>query len=129
MNTSDGYFDIMNIPSGSRHILIEELAASKNYISLRNAASNESYLNANRLILMPGEFAVGKSMGLYERDDEQEKIKIPGPIQHEMTLSVSAPIRASCHNCLIDCQPCLIFRFSCGAKVRAQASNTNTRCQ
>lgn len=89
MNTTDGYFDIINLPSGSRHILIEELGPSKNYISLRNAATNESYLNANRLILMPGEFTVGKSMGLYERDDEEEKIKIPGPIQYEMTLSVS----------------------------------------
>lgn len=88
MNTTDGYFEIVTIPEGSRHILIEELGPSKNYISLINAATNESYLNGNRLILMPGEFMVGKAMGLYERDDEQEKIKIPGPIQFEITLSV-----------------------------------------
>lgn len=89
MNTTDGFVDIITIPSGSRHILIEELGPSKNYLCLRNAATNESYLNSNRLILMPGEIMIDKAMGLYERDDEQEKIKIPGPIQHEITLSVS----------------------------------------
>lgn len=88
MNTTDGYFDIVTIPEGSRHILVEELGPSKNYISLLNPATNESYLNGNRYILMPGEFKVGKAMGLYEREDEQEKIKIPGPIPFEITLSV-----------------------------------------
>lgn len=41
---------------------------------------------------MPGEFVIDKStniLGLYERDSEQEKIKIPGPIPFEITVQVS----------------------------------------
>lgn len=92
MNTSDGYFEIATIPAGSRHILIEEIAPCKNYLALDRANTNETYLNGNRLILMPGEFMVEKMMGLYERENEQEKIKIPGPIKYEMTLSVSSAV-------------------------------------
>lgn len=37
---------------------------------------------------MSGEFMIAKAMGLYERDNEQEKLKIPGPIKHEITVNV-----------------------------------------
>lgn len=37
---------------------------------------------------MPGEFKIDKIMGLYERDNEQEKVKIPGPIPFELVLQV-----------------------------------------
>lgn len=39
---------------------------------------------------MPGEFMIDKSMGLYERDNEQEKIKIPGPIPFDLSVKVCA---------------------------------------
>lgn len=31
---------------------------------------------------------IAKAMGLYERDNDQEKLKIPGPIKHEITVNV-----------------------------------------
>lgn len=37
---------------------------------------------------MSGEFMIAKAMGLYERDNEQEKLKIPGPIKHDITVNV-----------------------------------------
>lgn len=89
MNTSDGYFHILTIPSGSRHIHIEETNTSRNFLSISNANNNETYLNGGRVILMPGEFMIDKIMGLYERENDQEKIKIPGPIPFNISISVS----------------------------------------
>lgn len=88
MNTSDDYFEITQIPSGSRQILIEEIHPSKNYLCIDRANSNRTFLNGHRLIIMPGEFAIDKMMGLYERDNELEKIKIPGPIPFDISLKV-----------------------------------------
>lgn len=41
-----------------------------------------------RIVSMSGEFMIANAMGLYERDNEQEKLKIPGPIKHEITVNV-----------------------------------------
>lgn len=92
MNTSDGYFEIAKIPKGSRQILVEEIYPTKNFLSVGKANSNETYLNGNRLILMPGEFAIDKIIGLYERENEREKILIPGPIPFDLTINVSQTI-------------------------------------
>ncbi|KAG4065960.1 hypothetical protein HA402_006678 [Bradysia odoriphaga] len=88
LNISDGYYEITTIPTGSRHILIEEISPSKNFISIGKAGSNETYLNGDRIVSMSGEFMIAKAMGLYERDNEQEKLKIPGPIKHEITVNI-----------------------------------------
>lgn len=89
MNISDGYYEITNIPIGSRHILIEEITPTKNFIAIGKAGTNETYLNGGRIVSMSGEFMIANAMGLYERDNEQERLKIPGPIKHEITVNVS----------------------------------------
>lgn len=89
VNMSEGYYEITLIPSGSRHILIEEMGASKNYIGIGRADSNEYYLNGDRLISMSGEYQIAGATGLYERENEMEKLKIPGPIKEDITLFVS----------------------------------------
>lgn len=129
MNTSDGYFEIATIPAGSRHILIEEMAPCKNYLSLNKANTNKTYLNGDRFILMPGEFMVEKSMGLYERENEQEKIKIPGPIKYEMILSVSIAECINRNQIKQNTYFQFLNRSSLGVKTRDLASNTNIRCQ
>lgn len=88
MNVTDDYFEITTIPIGSRQILIEEIHPSKNYLSIGRANSNQTFLNGDRLILMPGEFSIDKILGLYERNNEQEKIKIPGPIPFDIAVKV-----------------------------------------
>lgn len=91
MNVTDDYFEITTIPSGSRQILVEEIHPSKNFLCIGRANSNQTFLNGDRLILMPGEFSIDKLIhGLYERDNEQEKIKIPGPIPFDMVIKVVA---------------------------------------
>lgn len=89
MNITDGYFQILTIPTGSRHIHVQETNASKNFLSVGKANSNETFLNGGHVILMPGEFMIGNIMGLYDREDDLEKIKIPGPTEFNLSISVS----------------------------------------
>lgn len=93
MNTSDGYFQIAIIPKGSRQIFIEEIHPTKNFLSIGKTGTNQTFLNGHRLIFMPGEFKVGYLTGLYERENEQEKITIPGPVPFDLTLEVSVITR------------------------------------
>ena len=86
---SEGYYEIILIPSGSRHIVVEEMGPSKNYIGVGKADSKEFYLNGDRLISMSGEYDIAGSMSGYERDSEQEKLKIPGPIKEDISVYVS----------------------------------------
>jgi len=90
INVSEGYYEITLIPLGSRHILVEEMGASKNYIGVGKADSKEFYLNGDRLISMSGEFNIAGSLGLYERESETEKLKIPGPIKEDISIYVSS---------------------------------------
>lgn len=90
INMSEGYFEITLIPSGSRHIFIEEMGPSKNYIGVGKTDSKEFYLNGDRLISMSGEYEIAGAVGLYERDSEIEKLKIPGPIKEDISLYVSS---------------------------------------
>lgn len=89
INMSEGYYEINLIPSGSRHIRVEEMGPSKNYIGVGKADSKEFYLNGDRLISMSGEYEIAGAAGLYERDSEVEKLKIPGPIKEDISLYVS----------------------------------------
>jgi hypothetical protein len=38
---------------------------------------------------MSGEYEIAGAVGLYERENDQEKLKIPGPIKEEISLYVS----------------------------------------
>jgi ADAM-TS Spacer 1 len=89
INLTEGYFEIVLIPSGSRHIVVEEMGPSKNFLGVGKADSKDFYLNGDRLISMSGEYDVAGSLGLYERDNELEKLKIPGPIKEDISLYVS----------------------------------------
>lgn len=89
---TEGYFEIILIPSGSRHILVEEMGSSKNYIGVGKADSKEFYLNGDRLISMSGEYDIAGSVGLYERESDQEKLRIPGPVKEDISLYVSLKV-------------------------------------
>ena len=38
---------------------------------------------------MSGEYEMAGTLGLYERDNEKELLKIPGPIKEDMSLYVN----------------------------------------
>lgn len=139
METTDDYFEITTIPSGSRQILIEEIHQSRNFLSIARANSSETFLNGNHAILMPGEFMIDKSMGLYERDNEQEKIKIPGPIPFDLSVKVcddlirwSSMLNSSRRFSFIHLiASFFVFlrRFCFVEKAKIQPSGMNTRCR
>ncbi|XP_017770660.1 PREDICTED: A disintegrin and metalloproteinase with thrombospondin motifs 7, partial [Nicrophorus vespilloides] len=81
-----GYREMIVIPAGSRNIRVEETDYSENYISIGSASSRKFYLNGKRHITLPGEYTVAGAQTLYERDNELEKIRIPGPIQEPILL-------------------------------------------
>lgn len=93
-NVTDGvYVEIVNIPARARHILIKELANSAHFLAIGRAQGDTKfYLNGDSLISMPGEFEIAGAESLYDRQDEQETIKIPQPIQHSIVLYVSIAI-------------------------------------
>lgn len=93
LNMTEGYFEITLIPSGSRHITIEEMGPSKNFIGIGKTDSKDFYLNGDRLISMSGEYEIAGTTGLYERESEMEKLQIPGPIKEDVSLYV----RFQCH--------------------------------
>ncbi|XP_051864693.1 A disintegrin and metalloproteinase with thrombospondin motifs 12 isoform X1 [Drosophila albomicans] len=86
-NVSDGvYVDIVSIPARARHILIRELGNSPHFLAIGRGGSGAFYLNGDSLISMPGELEIAGVESLYDRQDEQETIKIPQPIQHSIVL-------------------------------------------
>jgi ADAM-TS Spacer 1/ADAM cysteine-rich domain len=89
LDMADGFHQILIIPEGSRNIVVEEMDASKNYIGIGKANSEDFYLNGNSMIFMSGEYEIAGTMGLYERIEDLEKLKIPGPIKHNISLNVS----------------------------------------
>ncbi|XP_058060876.1 A disintegrin and metalloproteinase with thrombospondin motifs 7 [Anopheles bellator] len=88
INTSEMVQDVLMIPVGARNVLIEEMAPSKNFIGVGRSTGNECYLNCNHFIQLPGEYEVASSLCLYERDNEKERIKIPGPIMEDVNTFI-----------------------------------------
>ncbi|ETN58597.1 adamts-7 [Anopheles darlingi] len=88
LNTTDGVQDVLMVPLGARNVRIEELAPSKNFIGVSKATGSECYLNCNQFIQLPGEYEVASSLCLYERENEQERLKIPGPIMEDINIFV-----------------------------------------
>uniref|UniRef100_A0A034VFX3 A disintegrin and metalloproteinase with thrombospondin motifs 12 n=1 Tax=Bactrocera dorsalis TaxID=27457 RepID=A0A034VFX3_BACDO len=86
VNVTDGYVEIVTIPSKARHIIIREISNSKIFLGLSMANSSNFYLNGDGLISMPGEFRIAGTESLYDRVDEQEIIKIPQPIENAITV-------------------------------------------
>ncbi|XP_041764889.1 A disintegrin and metalloproteinase with thrombospondin motifs 7 [Anopheles merus] len=88
INTTDGVHDVLMIPAGARNVLIEEILPSKNFIGVGRSTGNECYLNCNHFIQLPGEYEVASSLCLYERENEQERLKIPGPIMEDVNVFI-----------------------------------------
>ncbi|XP_063908818.1 A disintegrin and metalloproteinase with thrombospondin motifs 7 isoform X2 [Zophobas morio] len=93
---SPGYREVVVIPAGARNIRIEEKDHSENYISIGSALAKKFYLNGKRHITLPGEYTVAGAQALYERDNQLEKIRIPGPIREPIVVYVI--FRGKIHN-------------------------------
>ncbi|XP_014473812.1 PREDICTED: A disintegrin and metalloproteinase with thrombospondin motifs 7-like [Dinoponera quadriceps] len=81
-----GYKEVVVIPAGSRNIKIEETSQSTNYIGIGAPNSDKYFLNGKRQITLAGEYDVAGTPALYEREQDKEKIRIPGPIKEAITV-------------------------------------------
>ncbi|XP_032687122.1 A disintegrin and metalloproteinase with thrombospondin motifs 7-like isoform X2 [Odontomachus brunneus] len=81
-----GYKEVVVIPAGSRNIKIEETSQSTNYIGIGVPNSDKYFLNGKRQITLAGEYEVAGTPALYEREQDKEKIRIPGPIKEAITV-------------------------------------------
>lgn len=89
LNITEGYYPIVTIPKGSRHIIFEETGPYKNYLSIGRVEANVFYLNGERSIVLSGEYEIAGARGLYERtDNDKESLKVPGPILEDIILYV-----------------------------------------
>ncbi|KAF5299315.1 hypothetical protein FQA39_LY02488 [Lamprigera yunnana] len=83
-----GYREVVTIPAEARNIHIVELNSTENYIAIGTALSKTFYLNGKRHITLAGEYTVSGTQALYERENELEKIRIPGPIKEPILIYV-----------------------------------------
>ncbi|XP_043465950.1 A disintegrin and metalloproteinase with thrombospondin motifs 12-like isoform X1 [Leptopilina heterotoma] len=87
-NEGVGYKEIIVIPAGSRNVKIEEVGENKNYISIGVPNSEKYFLNGQRQITLPGEYLITGTYGHYEREEDMEKVTIPGPIREDIAVYI-----------------------------------------
>uniref|UniRef100_A0A674N2C5 ADAM metallopeptidase with thrombospondin type 1 motif 6 n=1 Tax=Takifugu rubripes TaxID=31033 RepID=A0A674N2C5_TAKRU len=83
-----GYMEVVQIPKGSVHIEIKELAMSKNYIALKSEGE-EYYINGAWTIDWPRKFDIGGTTFHYKRpSDEPESLEAMGPTTENLFVMV-----------------------------------------
>ncbi|XP_072353034.1 A disintegrin and metalloproteinase with thrombospondin motifs 6 isoform X2 [Scyliorhinus torazame] len=83
-----GYMEVVQIPRGSVHIEIRELAMSKNYIALKSEG-DEYYINGAWTIDWPRKFDVAGTAFHYRRPaDEPESLEALGPTTETLVVMV-----------------------------------------
>ncbi|XP_076069454.1 ADAM metallopeptidase with thrombospondin type 1 motif B [Oratosquilla oratoria] len=76
-----GYTEVVSIPKGARNIKAEETDDAANYFAVKDAESDEYFLNGGWLIQWSGEYSAHGLMMYYRRTDETEQLFMPGPIK------------------------------------------------
>ncbi|XP_032885767.1 A disintegrin and metalloproteinase with thrombospondin motifs 6 [Amblyraja radiata] len=83
-----GYLEVVQIPRGSVHIEIQELAMSKNYIALKSEG-DDYYINGAWTIDWPRKFDVAGTAFHYRRPaDEPESLEALGPTTENLVVMV-----------------------------------------
>ncbi|XP_060526930.1 A disintegrin and metalloproteinase with thrombospondin motifs 12-like [Cylas formicarius] len=83
------YTKVAVIPSGSRNLVIEELASSVNTIAISDSSQKKFYLNGDNREELDGEYRFGKSLGIYSHPEPgKEKLVIHGPLSEDLVFFV-----------------------------------------
>nr|XP_034956749.1 A disintegrin and metalloproteinase with thrombospondin motifs 6 isoform X5 [Zootoca vivipara] len=83
-----GYMEVVQIPKGSVHIEIKEVAVSKNYIALKSE-DDDYYINGAWTIDWPRKFDVAGTAFHYKRPaDEPESLEALGPISENLIVMI-----------------------------------------
>ncbi|NWR39368.1 ATS6 metalloproteinase, partial [Tachuris rubrigastra] len=83
-----GYLEVVQIPRGSVHIEIREVAMSKNYIALKSE-EDDYYINGAWTIDWPRKFDVAGTAFYYKRPtDEPESLEALGPTSENLIVMI-----------------------------------------
>lgn len=83
-----GYMEVVQIPKGSVHIEIKEVAVSKNYIALKSE-EDDYYINGAWTIDWPRKFDVAGTAFHYKRPaDEPETLEALGPTSENLIIMI-----------------------------------------
>ncbi|XP_061433351.1 A disintegrin and metalloproteinase with thrombospondin motifs 6-like [Lethenteron reissneri] len=83
----NAYHEVTRIPAGAVHILIREVAVSRNYIALKS--ESEYFLNGAWTIDWPRRFQAGGTVFTYRREaDEPESVEGLGPTTEPLIVMV-----------------------------------------
>ncbi|KAM4808990.1 A disintegrin and metalloproteinase with thrombospondin motifs 12 [Rhinophrynus dorsalis] len=83
-----GYVDIGLIPKGARHIKVEELEESGNFLAIRSKDPNKYYLNGDFIIQWNGDHKVAGTTFRYERINDFENLTASGPTNESIWLQL-----------------------------------------
>ncbi|ETE69425.1 A disintegrin and metalloproteinase with thrombospondin motifs 6, partial [Ophiophagus hannah] len=84
----EGYMEVVQIPKGSVHIEIKEVAVSKNYIALKTE-DDDYYINGAWTIDWPRKFDVAGTAFHYKRPaDEAESLEALGPTSENLIVMI-----------------------------------------
>lgn len=83
------YQKIVTIPAGSRHITVEEMKPSQNFLALSAADGKTFYLNGDHTIDTNGERKVAGSISVYTTVEPlKESLVIAGPTKEDLILYI-----------------------------------------
>lgn len=88
--SSKSYYPIVVIPTGARHVKVQERVASPNYIALRTVDGNY-YLNGEKRVAWSGIYSRGEysTKFLYRRPyNSPESLEIAGPLKEDIVLEL-----------------------------------------
>ncbi|KAI7813138.1 putative A disintegrin and metalloproteinase with thrombospondin motifs 12, partial [Triplophysa rosa] len=83
-----GYMDLVFIPEGARDIFIREVEEAGNFLAIRDADSEEYYLNGNYIIQWNGEYEAGGTKFYYNRSGNMENLTSEGPTTRPVMIQL-----------------------------------------
>uniref|UniRef100_A0AAX7UEH4 ADAM metallopeptidase with thrombospondin type 1 motif, 2 n=1 Tax=Astatotilapia calliptera TaxID=8154 RepID=A0AAX7UEH4_ASTCA len=81
-----GFFKVLEIPRGTRHLLIQELKATSHTLVVKNVASGQFFINGD--MEKPESYSVIEK-GVeweYENDNDKETLQSTGPLRHGVLI-------------------------------------------
>ncbi|XP_068910126.1 A disintegrin and metalloproteinase with thrombospondin motifs 7-like isoform X3 [Tenebrio molitor] len=82
-----GYQKIVVVPVGSRNVLLEELAPSRNALAVSDITEKRFFLNGNNRIERDGTKSFGETEGIYSTPEpDKEKLVIHGPLTEDLVF-------------------------------------------
>uniref|UniRef100_A0A1A8A932 ADAM metallopeptidase with thrombospondin type 1 motif, 2 n=1 Tax=Nothobranchius furzeri TaxID=105023 RepID=A0A1A8A932_NOTFU len=81
-----GFLNVLGIPRGARHLLIQELKATPHTLAVINVASGQFFLNGGDEYPETHSVIEKGIKWEYENDNEKETLQSAGPLRHEILI-------------------------------------------